>query len=412
MTTAMRIDPHTGRVHLNPRDPHFYNNPYPYYHELRRQTPVFFWEDFGFWCFTTHEDVSAVLRDRRFGRQILHIATREELGWPPEREDLKPFLDVDRYSMLELEPPAHTRLRSLVQKAFMARQIERLRPRVASLAHSLLDALGEHGEADLLPTFATPIPVIVIAELLGVPTDMCDYLLSWSHAMVAMYELGRTPEQERKAVQAAQEFVAYIKDYVERRRRQPKDDLITHLIQAEEEGEQLTEEELVSTCILLLNAGHEATVHAIGNGVLALLRHPDQLERLRREPTLIAPAVEEILRYDPPLHLFNRWVLEDVEVRGQRFRRGDRVAVLLGAANRDPAQFANPDALDITRWPNPHVAFGGGIHYCVGAPLARLELQVALPILLERLPGLHLVEEPLYRNTYHFHGLQSLRVAW
>lgn len=408
----MRIDPHTQRVHLNPRDPDFYNNPYPYYHELRRQTPIFFWEDFGFWCFTTHEDVSAVLRDRRFGRQILHIATREELGWPPEREDLKPFLDVDRYSMLELEPPAHTRLRGLVQKAFMARQIERLRPRVASLTHSLLDALGEHGEADLLPAFATPIPVIVIAELLGVPTDMSDYLLNWSHAMVAMYELGRTPEQERKAVQAAQEFVAYIKDYVEQRRRQPKDDLITHLIQVEEAGEQLTEEELISTCILLLNAGHEATVNAVGNGVLALLRHPDQLERLRRDPSLINTAVEELLRYDPPLHLFNRWVLEEVEIRGQRFRRGDRVAVLLGAANRDPAQFADPDTLDITRWPNPHVSFGAGIHYCVGAPLARLELQAALPILLERLPGLRLAEEPAYRNAYHFHGLQSLRVAW
>ncbi len=408
----MHIDPHSRRVRLNPRDPVFYNNPYPYYDELRRQTPIFFWQDFGFWCFTTHEDVSAVLRDRRFGRQILHVATREELGWPPEREDLKPFYDVDRHSMLELEPPAHTRLRGLVHKAFMARQIERLRPRIAALSHRLLDAMGEHGTADLLPTYATPIPVTVIAEMLGVPTDMNDQLLAWSHAMVAMYELGRTPEQERQAVRAAQEFVAYLRDYVERRRRAPKDDLITMLIQVEEQGERLTEDELISTCILLLNAGHEATVNVVGNGVLALLRHPDQLDRLRRTPELAPTAVEEILRYDPPLHLFNRWVLEDLEYKGQRLRRGDQVAVLLGAANRDPAQFHNPHTLDLERSPNPHVSFGGGIHYCLGAPLARLELQVSLPILLQRLPGLQLAEEPVYRNAYHFHGLQSLRVTW
>lgn len=408
----MHIDLNTQHVRLDPRAPEFYNNPYPYYDELRRRAPIFFWEEFGFWCFTSHEDVSAVLRDRRFGRQILHVATREELGWPPERADLKPFLDVDRHSMLELEPPPHSRLRGLVQKAFVARQIERLRPRIAALSRRLLDALGEHGTADLLHTYATPIPVTVIAEMLGVPTDMNDRLLAWSHAMVGMYELGRTPEQERQAVQASQEFVAYLRDYVERRRREPKDDLITMLIQVEEQGERLTEDELISTCILLLNAGHEATVNVIGNGVLALLRHPDQLDRLRRMPELAPAAIEELLRFDPPLHLFNRWVLEDLDYKERRLRRGDQVAVLLGAANRDPAQFADPDRLDLERSPNPHVAFGGGIHYCLGAPLARLELQIAIPILLQRLPGLRLTEEPTYRNAYHFHGLQALRVAW
>lgn len=412
MIEALHIDPQTRRVHLDPRNPDFYNNPYPYYDELRRQAPVFFWEEFGFWCFTAHEDVSAVLRDRRFGRQILHVAPREELGWPPERPDLKPFYDVDHYSMLELEPPAHTWLRGLVQKAFMARQIERLRPRIAALSHRLLDAMGEHGAADLLPTYATPIPVTVIAEMLGVPANMNNRLLAWSHAMVGMYELGRTSEQERQAVQAAQEFVAYLRDYVERRRREPKDDLITMLVQVEEQGERLTEDELISTCILLLNAGHEATVNVIGNGVLALLRNPAQLNRLRRAPELAPAAVEELLRYDPPLHLFNRWVLKDLEFQGQRFRRGDQVAVLLAAANRDPAQFPNPHSLDLARSPNPHVSFGGGIHYCLGAPLVRLELQTSLPILLQRLPGLQLAEEPIYRNAYHFHGLQSLRVAW
>lgn len=397
---------------LNPRDPAFYQNPYPVYAALREQAPVFYWEDFDLWCFTTHEDVNAILRDRRFGRQILHVATREELGWPPPRADLQPFYDVDDLTLLALEPPDHTRLRSLVHKAFTGRQIERLRSRIAALSDALVDAIEPRGEADLLTAFATPIPVTVIAELLGVPTAMNAHLLAWSHAMVGMYELARTPAQEQAAVQATQEFVAYLRDYVERRRAAPEDDLISVLLAAEEQGERLTEDELIATCIQLLNAGHEATVHVIGNGLLALLQHPAQLARLRSEPALIAPAVEELMRYDPPLHLFTRWALEDLEYRGQRFRRGDQVAVLLGAANRDPAVFAAPDTLDIARMPNPHVSFGGGIHYCIGAPLARLELQVALPILLQRLPGLRLAAEPVYRDAYHFHGLTALPVIW
>lgn len=408
----MQIDLASKHVSLDPRDPDFYNNPYPYYAKLRRQVPLFYWQEFGFWCFTTHEDVNAVLRDRRFGRQILHVTGREALGWPPEREDLKPFYDVDRYSMLELEPPAHTRLRGLVQKAFMARNIQRLRPRIAQLSHQLIDQMEPAGTCDLLQAFATPIPVIVIAELLGVPTEMKDSLLGWSHAMVAMYELGTTPQQEQAAVQAAQEFATYLQHYVALRRRNPQDDLITQLLRVEERGERLGQEELISTCILLLNAGHEATVNVLGNGVYALLRHPDQLQWLRREPGLVPTAVEELLRYDPPLHLFHRWVLQEVQIRGQVFGLGDQVAVLLGAANRDPARFPNPDRLDLGRSPNPHVSFGGGIHYCLGAPLARLELQTSLPILLQRLPGLHLAESPIYRNAYHFHGLKSLQVAW
>ncbi|MER2598525.1 MAG: cytochrome P450 [Caldilineales bacterium] len=404
--------PNTTHVRLNPRDPTFYQNPYPIYAALRAQTPVFYWEDFKLWCFTRHEDVNAILRDRRFGRQILHVATREELGWPPPRADLQPFYDVDALTLLALEPPDHTRLRSLVHKAFTARQIERLRSRIATLSHALLDAMEAAGEADLLTAFATPIPVTVIAELLGVPTTMNSQLLAWSHAMVAMYELARTPAQEQAAVQATQEFAAYLQSYVNLRRTAPQDDLISVLLEAEEQGERLTENELIATCIQLLNAGHEATVHVIGNGVLALLRHPEQWARLQAEPSLIVPAVEELMRYDPPLHLFTRWALEDVEYRGQHFRRGDEVAVLLGAANRDPAVFAAPDTLDVTRTPNPHVSFGGGIHYCIGAPLARLELHVALPILLQRLPKMRLAGETSYRDAYHFHGLTALPVRW
>lgn len=413
MTNALlQIDPATGHVQLNPRDPRFYSNPYPVYEALRQRAPIFYWESFGFTCFVNHEDVTALFRDRRFGRQILHLTSREELGWPPEREALRPFLDVDRYSLLDLEPPDHTRLRRLIQKAFMARQIEQLRGRVASLTHQLIDEMEPAGQANLLAKFATTIPLTLIAELLGVPTENGDDLLNWSHAMVAMYELGTTPQQEQKAVQAAQEFVAYIKDYVNFRRQNPQDDLITRLIEAEEEGEKLTENELITTCILLLNAGHEATVNVIGNGVYALLRHPAQMQLWRQDEGVTETAVEELLRYDTPLHLFTRWALEDVTYKGHQFPFGTKIALLLGAANRDPAAFAQPDQLNLTRPSNPHVSFGGGIHYCIGAPLARLELQTALPILLQRLPNLSLLQEPTFKNSYHFHGLESLWVSW
>lgn len=409
---TMKINAQTRTVELDTRDPEFYNNPYPYYERLREETPVFYWETYQLWTFVNHAEINTILRDRRFGRQITHLVSREELGWPPERAELKPFLDVDRFSLLELEPPDHTRLRSLIQKAFMARQISRLQSRIETLAHQLIDEMTAQGEADLLTAFATPIPVTVIAELLGVPTSMTDKFLVWSHAMVKMYELGRTAEDEKTAVQAAEEFVAYLREYVARRRKEPQDDLITHLIAVEESGEKLSEDELISTCILVLNAGHEATVNVIGNGVYSLLQHPAELERWRKNVSLTPSAVEELLRYDTPLHLFNRWVLEDLEFAGQKFEQGTQVSLLLGAGNRDPQVFDAPATLDLGRAQNPHLSFGAGLHYCLGAPLARLELQTALPILLKRLPNLHLSEAPSYQNTYHFHGLESLRVGW
>lgn len=409
----MTIDIRSAAVQLNPRDPDFYNNPYPYYAKLRKKTPIFYWEDFDLWCCVRHTDVDAVLRDRRFGRQILHVATREELNIPPEPPELKPFYDVDRLSMLDLEPPDHTRLRGLVQKAFMARQIERLRPRIAELSNQFIDEMIAAGHtADLLAAFATPIPVMVIAELLGIPTDRCSDLLAWSHAMVGMYELGRSKEQEEKAVRATQAFVAYLREYVAMRREDPKDDLLTKLIQVEEAGEKLSEDELIANCILLLNAGHEATVNVVGNGVYALLKNPDQMARLRANTSLTPTAVEELLRFDTPLHLFTRWVLENLEFGGRSFKKGEKIALILGAANRDPTQFPEPDKLNLARTPNAHVSLGGGIHYCLGAPLARLELQTSIPILLERLPALALAEEPRYKDSYHFHGLERLQVSY
>ena len=399
----MKLDTSSRRLSLNTRDPAFYQDPYPTYRRLQEEAPVVYWEEFERWCFLRHRDVSAILRDRRFGRSMA------QLEGVPVRE---PVLAVDRYSMLEMEPPSHTRLRRLVQGAFIARQIERLRPRVESLSHRLIDRMEDSDRADLLPAFASPIPVVVIAELLGVPIEMSDQLLAWSHAMVAVYELSPSQEQIEQARGAADEFVAFLRDYVRRRRGEPQDDLLTKLIEAEEGGDRLTEDELISTCILLLNAGHEATVNVIGNGTLALLQNPEQLAHWRADHARTASAVEELLRFDTPLHLFNRWVLEDLVVGDLELKQGMEVSLLLGAANRDPRVFARPDQLDLTRSPNPHFSFGAGLHYCLGAPLARLELQTALPILWARLPRLELSAAPSFKNSYHFRGLESLWVQY
>ncbi|MDA8016731.1 MAG: cytochrome P450 [Thermoanaerobaculia bacterium] len=405
----MKLDVEGRRLRLNPRDPAFYQDPYPSYGRILKDCPVVFWEEFERWCFFGHRQVDTILRSRRFGRSMAQIegaVTRE------------PILEVDRHSLLDMEPPSHTRLRRLVQGAFIARRIEELRPRIERLCHELIDQIERRHEVDLLATYATPIPVVVIAELLGVPTQMSQQLLDWSHAMVAVYELGPTDEQIVEARRSADEFVRFLRGYVERRRRDPRDDLLSQLIAAEEDGDRLTEDELISTCILLLNAGHEATVNVIGNGALALLRHPDQLSKWRSRPDLTRSAVEELLRYDTPLHVFHRWVLEDQVVHvpsgGElELPQGTEVSLVLGAANHDPAVFHEPECIDLARSKNPHLSFGGGLHYCLGAPLARLELQIAIPILLERLPALELdssAGEPSWKNTYHFRGLDALWV--
>ncbi|MEM8997091.1 MAG: cytochrome P450, partial [Acidobacteriota bacterium] len=383
--------------------PDFYQDPYAAYRRVRSEAPAVYWQEFDRWCFFSHRDVSAVLRDRRFGRSLDGVD-----GVDAER----PLLDVDRFSLLEMEPPSHTRLRRLVQGAFIARRIETLRPRVERLCHELIDGFEDRGRVDLLPAFATPIPVVVITELLGVPTSMGDQLLDWSHAMVAVYELDPSEAQVAAARAAADDFVHFLRGYVAKRRHDSRDDLLTQLIQAEEEGDRLSEDELIATCILLLNAGHEATVNVIGNGTLALLRHRDQLERWRRDPELTTTAIEELLRFDTPLHLFNRYALEDITVGEVELRAGDEVSLLLGSANRDPEVFDRPEGLDLGRARNPQVSFGAGLHYCLGAPLARLELQTAFPILLERLGQLELDDEPRFENSYHFRALESLRVRF
>ena len=339
-------------------------------------------------------DVSALLRDKRFGRQILHVMSREALGWPAPKAHLAAFDAVERHSILELEPPEHTRLRGLVNRAFVSRRIETLGPRIAALAHEQIDAFERQGSADLIADFAAPIPVAVIADLIGVPRDMGPQMLDWSHRMVAMYQFGVTRAVEESAAEAAREFADFMRAHARARRSDLRDDLISQLLRAESEGGRLSEDELVTTCILLLNAGHEATVHAIGNGVKAMLEHRVDAERAFATEASRAATVEELLRLDPPLHLFTRYALEDVEFAGVRLKKGEKIGLLLGAANRDPERFPRPDLFDAGRNPNPHLAFGAGIHFCVGAPLARLEMATALPILFARLPGLRLAEPP------------------
>ena len=387
------------RLSQSPTDPAFVQNPYPFYERARAHGPFFFWEEYGMWATGDWAAVNTLLRSRRCGREALPEHA------PVVPEHLRPFYAVEAHSMLELEPPRHTRLRSLVLRAFTSRRIAALEPEIAQLAHRLIDAFPA-GPLDLLQHFGQRLPVIIIARLLGVPESMSDDLLRWSRAMVGMYMAGRTRQTEDAAVAATEAFVAFMRSYVAQRREDPQDDLITELTAAEEAGEKLSTDELITTCILLLNAGHEATVHTIGNGVKTLLE-----TGARITPENAPACVEEILRFDNALHMFTRWVYEDLEVQGKTFRRGEQVALLLGAANRDPSVWDRPDVFDPTREAKPHASFGAGLHFCVGAPLARLELCTALPILFERLPGLHLLETPQYNDVYHFHGLKRLWVS-
>ena len=380
----------------SPLDPAFVQDPYPFYETARSHGPFFHWVDYDAIATPNAAACAAIFRDRRFGRE----APAERAPKIPPH--LAPFYAVEAHSMLELEPPRHTRLRGLVLRAFTSRRIQALAPEIAALSHQMIDAFPQ-GEFDLLQHFAQKLPVIIIARLLGVPETMSDDLLHWSNAMVGMYMAGRDRAREDRAVTATEAFVAFMRSYIEARRAEPRDDLITALIAAEETGEKLSTDELITTCILLLNAGHEATVHTIGNGVKTLLETGNTIT-----PETAEACSEEILRFDPALHIFTRWAYEDVEVMGHRFARGDQVSLLLAAANRDPGVWEDPASFHPSRSAKAHVSFGGGLHFCVGAPLARLELQIALPILFQRLPKLRLTTKPRYADVYHFHGLKSL----
>jgi len=389
---------------FDPRLPQAVADPYPEFARLRAAGRPLWHDGLAMWLAFRHADADAVLRHRGLGRVF---RPRE----PDSVWETFNWLHAD--SILDSEPPKHTRLRGLVAKAFARGHVERLRPRVRALAEGLLDAVAGSGRMDAIADYAEPLPVMVIAELLGVAERDRAALRPWSQAIVKMYEYDRTPGQERAAVEAAGEFAGFVADLARQRRSRPGDDLVSHLVAVEDGGQRLSERELVATCVLLLNAGHEASVNGFGNGLVALLRAPDQLDRLRADPwDLAATAAEEFLRFDSPLQLFERTAKEDVEVAGVRLATGDRIAALLGSANRDPDVFPDADRFDVGRDPNPHLAFGAGIHFCLGAPLARLELQTALPLLLERFPRLALDGSPQPRPTFVLRGYESVPVSW
>jgi cytochrome P450 len=382
-------------------------DPYPYFDRERSRAAVQWHEELNMWMAFSHSSANAVLRARTLGRI-----------WTPRWPDipLPAFELIHVNSLLESEPPVHTRLRRLVAGAFARGHIERLRPRVAELASALADRVAEAGAdgsaVDLIELYAEPLPVQVIAELLGVPRSDWELLRPWSNAIVKMYEYGVTDRQRVAAETASAEFIDYLQTMVDQRRGALTEDLVSSLIaETDSDGARLTEDELITTCTLLLNAGHEATVNVVGNGVLALGRHPDQWQRLVADPGSIDPAVEELIRYDSPLQLFERTAISDTPIGAVTVAQGQKIAALLGAANRDPEVFADPGRFDVGRSPNPHLGFGAGIHFCVGAPLARLELQTSLRTLLTRFPGLGLAAEPPARTEFVLRGLHALPVT-
>ena len=405
MTQAPRVDLF---------DPDFKANPYPTYARLRSEAPVHrvaLPDGRGVWLVTCYEDVSTVLKDERFVKDWRNEMTPEQLTQiPPIPEVMKPLTR----NMLDTDPPDHERLRSLVQKAFTPRLIERMRPRVQAIADELLDAVQEAGKMDLIDDYAFPLPITVIAELLGVSAEDRNKFREWSNAAVS----GDTTQEymEKILLPNMQAFTDYLRAMFEEKRKNPKDDLISGLVRAEEAGDKLSEDELLGMVFLLLVAGHETTVNLIGNGMLALLQHPNQLQKLREDPSLIKTAVEELLRYDGPVETSTeRFAREDITIGGVVIPRGEMVMVVIASADHDPERFADPDTLDITRAGNKHLAFGKGIHFCLGAPLARMEGQIAINTLLRRMPNLRLADSPeslTWRPGMVLRGLKGLPVEF
>jgi cytochrome P450 len=360
----------------------------------------------GIWVLSRYAEVVMALRDPRFGRTDAENFWRERLGLGPAHSILTKW-------MLFRDPPDHTRLRTLVNKAFTPRAIENFRPRVQALVNELLDTVQNEGGMELMAALAYPLPVLVICELLGVPAKDREIFKAWSGDLARILDPILTPDIVEHGNAVIASMADYFHDLITQLRKNPQGNLLDALIAAEERGDRLSEDELLANCILLFGAGHETTVNLIGNGMLALLRHPDQFARLHATPDLIDSAVEECLRYDSPVQMTGREVKEDLEIAGRRIQAGERVFTLIGAANRDPAQFPDPDRFDITRADNRHVAFGHGIHFCLGASLARLEAQLAIGTMVQRLPHLQLqTQTPQWRDAFTLRGLQTLPVSF
>ena len=387
-------------------DPNFVADPYPQLALLRQEEGPVWHEESQLFLAAKYKDANKVLRTRTLGR----IFTPRE----PE-DDWESFNYLHSDSILDSEPPKHTRLRSLVMKAFNPKRIEELRPDVERITNRLLgrvkSKLEDQGEFDLIADFAEPLPVMVIAELLGFPESDEHLLRPWSQAIVKMYEPSPTDEEKAAARKASDEFAAYVHGLMVERKKKPGSDLISELALVEEQGEKLSARELIATCVLLLNAGHEASVNGFGNGMVAAMKTPDQWRNLVADPRGLAEtAVDEFLRFDAPLHLFERTATEDTEVGGVLVPEGKKIAALLGSANRDETIFEDADKLNLNRSPNPHIGFGAGIHFCIGAPLARMEMTTSLPMLLESFPRMELATEPSRRPTFVLRGYESVPI--
>jgi cytochrome P450 len=377
------------------------NDPYPHLAELRKNGKPIWHDGLGLFLAPNHRDANEVLRNKSLGR--IFTPKLPEAEW-----DVFNYLHAD--SILDSEPPKHTRLRSLVMKAFNKNRIEGLRPAITRLTQELLDGIeAKNGEFDLIADYAEPLPVKVIAALLGFPPSDEHLLRPWSQAIVKMYEVNPSATHKEEARKAASEFAEYVHGLMLERKAKPADDLITELAQVEEAGEKLSTHELIATCVLLLNAGHEASVNGFGNGMVAAYQNPSQWELLKSKPAEVSTtAVEEFLRFDAPLHFFDRTATQDTQVGGVDIKQGQKIVSLLGSANRDEEVFANADTMDITRDPNPHIGFGAGIHFCIGAPLARLEMGISLPELFKRFPTLELDGNPVRRPTFSLRGYESV----
>ncbi len=408
MTTAPPIDADTLLVELV-ATPEGRADPYSRYAALRTHAPVHR-SSLGFWVLTRYDDCQQLLRDSRVGKDFSGAA--DALGLSEEQRDEQAAFRNDHSNMLFADPPDHTRLRGLATRAFTPRTVEALRPSIVTLVDDLLDGFGD-GEVDVMDALAFPLPVTVIGEMLGVPAEDRPRFRPLVRASTAVLELAITPEALSEATAASAEMEQYFAALVTERRARPQDDLLTQLIEAEDKGDQLSEYELISTAILLFAAGFETTTHLIGNGLLALLRNPDQLERLRHDRALLRPAVEELLRYDSPVQITARTAYEAIEIAGHTIEPGTAVLALLGAANRDPQRFREPDRLDVARSEGSSLSFGSGIHYCLGAALARLEMGIVLDRLLDRFPTWELVgDQPRHRDSLTLRGLVDLRISF
>lgn len=387
-------------------DPAFLADPYPVYARLRTQPPVFD-ESWGLTFFARHKDVTGLLRDKRFGRDIRQVLPLDAVDPRTYPTHLEHWYRLIRGSFIDLEPPEHSRIRGAVNRSFTRSRAEAHRSSIREQANRLLDAAGD--TFDAITAFAAPIPVAVIARLMGIPDGDQQALLDWSHAIVRVFDLNVTPDEEIAAEAAVTAFADYLRGVIRSRVEAPGDDLLSEMVTADD---ALPEDDLIATAILILNAGHEATVHAIGNGILALARNPEALAALHERPELAPTAAEELLRFDPPLQMFERWVLEDVEWSGIPLRTGDKVGLLFGAANHDPEVFQDPEDLDLTREENPHVSFGLGTHFCLGAPLARIELEEAFGALARRTRSIALESvEPPRTPSLVFRGVDELRIS-